>query len=107
MVRFWQAMLAGRLTGVPSLRHAFEHLYPMYDPGTFYGRGVMVIEFKEGDRPPNVWLGHGGGTPSAKAVIAYDTASRVFIAVAINGDVSTEAAAYRLLKAVRAFRATR
>lgn len=107
MVRFWQAMLAGRLTSAASLRHAFGDLYPMVDPGTFYGRGVMVIEFREGDRPPNVWLGHGGGTPSARAVIAYDTASRVFIAVAINGDVSTEAAAYRLLKEVRAYRATR
>ncbi len=107
MVRFWQALLAGRLVGAPSLRHAFEHLYPMYDPGTFYGRGVMVIEFKDGERPPNVWLGHGGGTPSAKAVIAYDTASRVFIAVAINGDVSSEAAAYRLLNEVRSFRASR
>jgi len=94
------------LTGIPALRHAFEHLYPMYDPGTFYGRGVMVIEFEDGDRQ-NLWLGHGGGTPSAKAVIAYDTASHVFIAVAINGDVSTEAAANRLLKEVRGFRATR
>lgn len=106
MVRFWQAMLAGRLTGAPALRHAFERLYPMYDPGTFYGRGVMAIEFKDGD-VQNLWLGHGGGTPSAKAVIAYDTASHVFVAVAINGDVSTEAAAYRLLKEVRASRVSR
>jgi len=104
MVRFWQAMLAGRLVGAASVRHAYAHLYPMFDPGTFYGRGVMLIEFRDGDAPPNVWLGHGGGTPSAKAVVAYDTASRVFIAVAINGDVSAEAAAYRLLREVRASR---
>jgi D-alanyl-D-alanine carboxypeptidase len=104
MVRFWQAMLAGRLVGAASVRHAYDHLYPMFDPGTYYGRGVMLIEFRDGDAPPNVWLGHGGGTPSAKAVIAYDTASRVFIAVAINGDVSAEAAAYRLLREVRASR---
>ena len=106
MVRFWQAMLAGRLVGGATVRDAFARPYPMYDPGTFYGRGVMVIEFT--DRVlQNLWLGHGGGTPSAKAVIAYDTASRVFIAVAINGDVSTEAAANRLLKEVRGFRAAR
>jgi D-alanyl-D-alanine carboxypeptidase len=107
MIRFWQALLAGRVVGTASLRRAFDHLYPMYDPGTFYGRGVMVIEFKAGDGPQNVWLGHGGGTPSAKAVIAYDTTSRVFIAVAINGDVSAEAAAYRLLKEVRAWRTSK
>ncbi len=106
MVRFWQAMLARRLFGATTLRHAYEHLYPMYDPGTFYGRGVMLTEFRDGVGPPNVWLGHGGGTPSARAVVAYDVGSRVFIAVAINGDVSAEAAAFRLLKEVREHRAS-
>ena len=104
MVRFWQALLAGRLVGATTLRHAYEHLYPMIDPGTYYGRGVMLTEFRDAAGPPNVWLGHGGGTPSAKAVVAYDVGSRIFIAVAINGDVSAEAAAYRLLREVRASR---
>lgn len=106
MVRFWQAMLAGRVVGGATLRHAYERLYPMLDPGTYYGRGVMLTEFREGEGPPNAWLGHGGGTPSAKAVIAYDVGSRIFIAVAINGDVSAEAAAYRLLREVRTFRSS-
>ena len=66
----------------------------------------MLTEFRDGAGPPNVWLGHAGGTPSAKAVIAYDVASGVFLAVAINGDVSAEAAAYRLLKEVGAHRAS-
>ena len=106
MVRFWQAMLAGRLLAPATVGHAYAQLHPMFDAGTWYGRGVMLTEFRDGDAPLNVWLGHAGGTPSARAVIGYDVASRVFLAVAINGDVPAEAAAYRLLKEVRAHRAS-
>jgi D-alanyl-D-alanine carboxypeptidase len=103
LVLFWQALLSGRLTSPGSIRAAYRTLYPMYDPGTFYGRGVMLIEFA-GAQGAETWLGHGGGTPSARAVVAWDPRSRVFVAVAINADVSTEAAAYRLIREVRAFR---
>jgi D-alanyl-D-alanine carboxypeptidase len=102
LVVFWQALLSGRLTGPDTIRRAYQHLYPMFDPGTFYGRGVMLIEFQPAGGLPERWLGHGGGTPSSKAVVAYDARSRVFVAVAINGDVSAEAAAFRLLGEVRA-----
>lgn len=107
LVRFWQALLAGRVTGEASVREAFRRLHPMFDAGTYYGRGVMLTEFRDGEGPAHVWLGHGGGTPSARAVVAYDVASRVFVAVAINGDVSAEAAAYRLLREVLAERDAR
>ncbi|HKQ56584.1 MAG TPA: serine hydrolase, partial [Candidatus Eisenbacteria bacterium] len=103
LVTFWQALLSGRLTAARSVRDAYQALYPMYDQGTYYGRGVMLIEF-QGAAGGETWLGHGGGTPSAKAVIAWDPRSRVFVAVAINGDVSAEAAAYRLIREVRAYR---
>lgn len=101
MVRFWQAMLGGRAVGAATLRGAYDRLYPMIDPGTYYGRGVMLIEFRDREGTSHQWLGHGGGTRSARAVIAYDPRSRVFVAVAINGDVSVEAAAHRLLEVVR------
>jgi hypothetical protein len=38
-------------------------------------------------------------------VLAYDLDSRIFLAVAINGDVSAEAAANALRKVVKAHRA--
>lgn len=41
----------------------------------------------------------------ARAVIAHDAGSRVFVPVAISGDVFDEAAAYRLLMEVQAHRA--
>jgi D-alanyl-D-alanine carboxypeptidase len=106
MVRFWQAMLAGRLVGMATVRAAWERLYPMFDPGTYYGRGVMLTEFHDRAGTAGLWLGHAGGTPSAKAVLVWDPAARVLVAVAINGDVSAEAAAYRLLEQVRASRAS-
>jgi D-alanyl-D-alanine carboxypeptidase len=65
----------------------------------------MLTEFHPGDGVTETWLGHGGGTPSHRAVIALDVRSRVFVAVAINADVSAEAAAFRLLEQVRAWRA--
>lgn len=106
MVTFWSALLSGRIVGPEAVRQAFDRLYPMFDsPGLFYGRGVMLAEFDDEGR--NVWLSHSGGTPGLKSVAAYDTGAGVFVAVALNGDVSAEASANKLLKEVRRFLSSR
>ena len=79
----------------------------MYDPGTFYGRGVMLYEFPDKDQQKHVWLGHSGGTPGLKSIVAYDVNAGVYVAVAMNGNVSAEAAANKLLAVVQEYRATR
>lgn len=98
MVRLWQAVLGKRLLGQENTARLFERLYPMFDPGTYYGRGVMLYVLPDGNDGTRVWLGHSGGTPGAKAVVAYAEAEQAFVSVALSGDGSAEAAANLLLK---------
>lgn len=107
MVLFWNAHLSGQLVGQPAVQAAFARLYPMYDPGTFYGRGVMLYEFQDKDQQKHVWLGHSGGTPGLRALMAYDVEAGVYVAVAMNAHVSAEAAANKLLGVVQEYRAAR
>ncbi len=100
MARFWQAALTGELLKPKTTRGAFARLYPMFGSGAqCYGRAVMLYDVPApgGSR---TWLGHSGGTETAKAVVLYDTTSGAFVAVAINAAVSAEAAAFRLLQAL-------
>jgi|GEM_PF-455668 len=105
MALFWQAVLAGKLLRPATVEQAYARLFPMFDPGTFYGRGVMLTEFttKEGEKI--AWLGHSGGTPGLKSVVAYDPQAKLFLAVALNGDVSAEATANKLRQVVTDYRA--
>jgi len=107
MVVFWHAYLTGKLLSKPAVEQAFARLYPMFDAGTFYGRGVMLYEFPSKEGQTSIWLGHSGGTPGLKSVIAYDINSKTCVAVAINGNVSAEAAANKLLTEVKDVRSAR
>ena len=71
----------------------------MFDPGTYYGRGVMLYELPADEKGQiKVWLGHSGGTRGAKAVVVYSVHDHAFAAVALSGDGSAEATANLLLK---------
>lgn len=105
MVRFWHAWLTGKLLPQATVRQSFDRLYPMFDPTTCYGRGVMLFDLPEQNGRKSLWLGHAGGTEGLNSVIAYDTASQVFAAVAINGKPSAAASVNKLLAEVRAHRA--
>lgn len=96
MLRFWHALLSGKLLSPEATARRFSRLYPMFDSGTYYGQGVMIY-----DVPGVLWIGHGGGTPGAKAIVAYSPADRTFVAVAINTDGPTEAVANLLLRTLR------
>ncbi len=101
MARFWAALMEGRLVRQQTVATMFGTLYPMFDPGTFYGLGVMVFDVPDKDRQLR-WLGHAGGTPGASAVVAYSPADNAIVAVALTGDAPAVAVANQLLKAVRA-----
>ena len=79
----------------------------MYDSNTFYGRGVMLYDFADQNGQRHTWLGHSGGTPGLRALMAYDMEAGVYVAVAMNANVSTEAAANKLLGIVNEHRKAR
>jgi D-alanyl-D-alanine carboxypeptidase len=99
MARFWSAALTGQLTSRRSSREQFDALYPMsIQPGGAYGRGVMLFEVPASGRTPSdTWLGHSGGLPGARAVVAWSVTRRAVVAVALLGDGPAEGLANRLL----------
>jgi D-alanyl-D-alanine carboxypeptidase len=97
MVTFWHALLTGKLLDARRTALLFERLYPMFDEATYYGRGVMlyVLPAEAGSA---VWLGHSGGAPGVKSIVAYSAADRAIVAVALTGDGNAQAAAFLLLR---------
>ncbi|GAA0543531.1 D-alanyl-D-alanine carboxypeptidase [Rhizomicrobium palustre] len=99
MVRFWSALFDGRVIAPALTAKMTSTLYPMFDPGTFYGLGVMVFDVSDGNKRL-LWIGHAGGTPGASALAVYSPADHAFVAVALTGDSSAVASANFLLKAL-------
>lgn len=97
LVLFLNGYLTGKIVKQESVAGAAETLFPMFDNGTYYGRGLMVFEFEDAQGNLNRWMGHSGGSPGEKAVVAFDLKRRAFASVIFNCDVSAEAAALRLL----------
>lgn len=102
MARFWSAALRGELTSAKSVQEQYAVLYPMFGQAeTSYGQGVMRFDLPATpNTPADVWLGHSGGLPGAKAVVAWSTKKRAVVAVALTGEGSPEAVANRLLAAL-------
>lgn len=100
VVRFWRALLASRLHGNDITARRLARLYPMsgVSPAAFYGLGMMVSDLALAD--PNAtdsWIGHAGGLPGAKAMVAYSLEKQAYVAVALAGEGSPEATANLLL----------
>ncbi len=98
-MRFWRALLANRLHKAEMTRRRFARLYPMTGVGPgYYGLGVMVSDLSAVDpKASDTWLGHAGGLPGAKAVVAYSLDKQAYVAVALTGEGSPEATANLLL----------
>ena len=98
MITFLDALLAGRLLPQPVPRMGAQ-LYPMFDPGAFYGLGLMVYDVTEpGGRL--FWVGHSGGAPGVSAIVVWSPRQAAFAAVALSGEGSAAAFANALLKAL-------
>jgi len=99
VVRFWRALMSNRLHDAAQTRRRFTRLYPMAGVGPgYYGLGVMVSDLAAADpKATDTWLGHAGGLPGAKAVVAYSLEKQAFAAVALTGEGSPEATANLLL----------
>lgn len=99
MVRFLAALLSDEIYPRYLLRDSLTELYPMFDDGTYYGQGIMLYDIDTNANSIN-WLGHSGGTPSVKAILAYDIERHVLVAVAVNGDAPAEAIAWSLIQTI-------
>lgn len=105
VLRFWHAWLTGELLPQSTVQASFDRLLPMFDDiQSSYGRGVMLIEWTDEQGRARRWLGHLGGATGSNAVVAYDPLLKVYVAVAINSDVSAVATARRLLDGVEQWR---
>lgn len=100
IIRLWKALLSGTYLTMQTTRGMFSELYPMFDQGTYYGQGVMLYDFEKQDGSREIWLGHSGGVPGAKAAVIYSPAHRAFVAIALTGEGSAEATINALLKAL-------
>lgn len=100
MLRFWHALLTAKLLTAEHTTGLVEQLYPMFDQGTFYGRGVMLYAFSHPTLGARTWIGHSGGSPGIKAVVLFSPADQAFVAVALTGDGSAEACANLLLSSM-------
>ena len=100
VVRFWRGLMANRLHGEAITRGRFYRLYPMTGVGPgYYGQGVMVTDlYKVDPKSRDTWLGHSGGLPGAKALVAYSAQKDAYAAVALTGEGSPEATANALFK---------
>lgn len=101
MVIVLYALLTGKLGPVAQVYSRFNDLYPMFDKGSYYGKGVMVTDFSELTGERKLWIGHSGGTQTYRALVVYDVATKAFVAVSINQHVSAEAVARKLLEQIK------
>lgn len=100
MALAWTALLDGRFLSKPLRQEMTATLYPMFDPGTYYGLGMMVFEVPDGERTLR-WIGHAGGAPGASAIALYSPDDGAIATVALTGEGSATAGANVLLKALR------
>jgi D-alanyl-D-alanine carboxypeptidase len=101
MALFLRDLLAGRIVSQATVADMTADLYPMFQEGLWYGLGLIVYDVPD----PNggaVWIGHSGGVPGARALVAYDPDRAAIVAVAMTGEGSSEATANLLFNALEA-----
>lgn len=101
MVIFLQAYLHGDLFSNTTLHTALLELYPMYENGLYYGRGVMLFDIKN-DNVELLWIGHTGGSQNTNAVIALDVNSGIIVTASVNDKTPTTAIAVKLFETIKA-----
>ena len=100
MATFLSMLLTGKIIPVKDVHAMMKNLYPMFDKGLFYGRGIMLYDFNIINQTNKVWIGHSGGTENYKAILVYDTQSKVIMAISINDNTPVEAVVYKLMEVV-------
>jgi len=100
MTVFLSALLTGGIIPLENVHNMMTDLYPMFDKGQYYGKGIMLYNFKEIDDTNTVWIGHSGGTENYKAVLLFDVNSKVIMAISINENIPVESVALKLMEII-------
>lgn len=100
MVVLLHGLMTGKLGPVEGVYDRLKDLYPGFEKGSYFGRGLMLTDFNEINQSNNLWIGHSGGTQTYRALLIYDKNTKAFAAVAINAHISVEAVTMKLLAQV-------
>ena len=100
MAVFLSALLTGKIIPIKDVHNMMKDLYPMFDKGQYYGKGIMLYDFNEVNQTRNSWIGHSGGTENYKAIVAYDIKTKAIIAISINENIPVESVAYKLMELI-------
>jgi D-alanyl-D-alanine carboxypeptidase len=100
MATFLSALLTGKIIPVKDVHSMMKNLYPMFDKGQYYGRGIMLYDFNKINQTNKVWIGHSGGIENYRAILLYDTQSKSIMAISINDNTPVEAVAYKLIEVI-------
>ncbi len=101
MATFLSTLLTGKIIPIKEVYDMMKDLYPMFGGNhQYYGKGIMLYDFNAIDQTNNVWIGHSGGTENYKAILVYDTKSKVIIAISINENIPAETVAYKLMEII-------
>lgn len=100
MAVFLSALLTGKIIPIEMVHDMMKDLYPMFDKGLYYGKGIMVYDINDDNKTNTVWIGHSGGTETYKAIVAYDTQTKAIITISINESIPAEAVAYKLMELI-------
>ena len=60
-----------------------------------------MILIKSTNQTNKVWIGHSGGIENYRAILLYDTHSKVIMAISINDHTPVEAVAYKLMEVMK------
>ncbi len=99
MALFMRDLLGGRILDEATLDLMLEDPFPMFDEGLWYGLGLMVFDVPT-DLGTELWIGHSGGAPGARAILVYSPEKDAIVAVALTGEGSVEATANLMLRAL-------
>lgn len=97
MAFFFSALLTGKYVSIQTVHKMLDELFPMFDNGQYYGKGMMLYDFKEINNTKSVWIGHSGGTENYRAILIYDFETRAICAISVNQNIAVEAIANRII----------
>ncbi len=100
MAVFLSTLLTGKIIPLKNVHNMMKDLYPMFDNGQYYGKGIMLYDFNKINQTNTVWIGHSGGTENYRAILLYDTKSKIIMAISINENIPAQAVAYKLIELI-------
>jgi len=101
MVVLLYSLLTGKISTLDLTNDGLHDLYPMFEKGMYYGRGIILTDFNEINQTNGYWIGHNGGTEDYRALLIYDTATKAFVAIAVNQHIPVEAITRKLLEQIK------